>query len=1143
VGGRNLIENMKYISPLILSLGLLLVHIYSSACTSYYTIRGENGRIWQTAFQFSESRTLPRTKILKKHNIVQLSSRIPCWSKTKPLDEEKEIGSKVNTNTKICCGQKKICIRFSRAFQLHVVFQTDKGRLFDYHDDEVLESFSFLDEALEKYPHAELLKLTDIGVTNDNTDFELILAGMGIIPSIAMMTTSSHNASDKKDENISADSHIESGFISDGKGYESLKYLTSLVLSGHKHQMSRFRENFMHMLENNISMRRFAAHTPESIRYNYENTIGILTRGKNYGISPMEVSNGASSNFLPIGLGFTEAGAKTLIIDFPQLCLYETHELEERIRLMISPFGLQKDHNGEYHYQLESRHEDHVDLFKKMRMGFGAGLSIDQATKAIRAVPQLLAIYHEDARKPPALYFYNTLQVPSNSVDGARRELSTKYLAGCTSSDVFTFGYLHSLGVEWNQIKLLLDAFPTLTFCDQEPGWELLDYGPVRSELKESTLHFLRKRLQVHNADLYAMLKTHSRLSTYNAQNNILPTMNALQSRLGLSSRDLRRIILRMPSLLGMNVDRTNSMSTLDEKIKFFKDEAQMNASELKGAILKQPSILQYSLEASLRPKIRFLVDDLSIPETAISRIIYTAPAILGLSLEYNLRPTAAFIIKRCGISSEQLGLIIISIPSILSRSLIGKIEPCISFLSTGLMLGTNPVDLKALILNTPRILLQSVELSLAPKLQMISEAIDDESKIEGKFLSEIQLAKAVASILSTNPALLVTTNSILHARLKKYQEQPYLSLEEALRPCKVGRKRIFSIDIDRKVPTQRPCSPRKQRSVVETSCDGTAILNVFSNVQEAAMELKVSASSVYAACGKNRQLRGRTLKYSNDDSTDIDIFDNSKVRRTEQIANEIKWTDKVNVTRLNLYDREIKLPKVSIIAFVSGGIHPSDNINDTRGRRRAGGLALHFPQVKLGRSNLVDKFRLSTKQSFGMIMPEETGGSNASEGVVLVGFPFLRPSRNRCDLYACHGAIKVVLQLLKQSATEKDMQNIDVDVEICSDSSYVCNLLNDPQSVLRWGSAPTIEEFEFDGYCPQNLANPDLLYPLAKTMRRIVTSDVADKRGTKLCLGKNINIIFRHSANVLSDKITDGYITKLNSCAKKTACWQFNKG
>lgn len=106
-----------------------------------------------------------------------------------------------------------------------------------------------------------------------------------------------------------------------------------------------------------------------------------------------------------------------------------------------------------------------------MRMGFGAGLSIDQATKAIRAVPQLLAIYHEDARKPPALYFYNTLQVPSNSVDGARRELSTKYLAGCTSSDVFTFGYLHSLGVEWNQIKLLLDAFPTLTFCDQEPGW------------------------------------------------------------------------------------------------------------------------------------------------------------------------------------------------------------------------------------------------------------------------------------------------------------------------------------------------------------------------------------------------------------------------------------------------------------------------------------------------------------------------------------------------------------------------------------------------------------------------------------------------------------------------------------------------
>jgi len=584
------------------------------------------------------------------------------------------------------------------------------------------------------------------------------------------------------------------------------------------------------------------------------------------------------------------------------------------------------------------------------------------------------------------------------------------------------------------------------------------------------------------------------------------------------------------------------SFSSFDALISCIYYIAQMSASDLKGAILKQPSLLQYSLEASLRPKLNFLVDELSIPTPEISRIICIAPATMGLSLEHNLRPTVAFIVERCGMTPEQLAMVVISIPSILSRSLIGKIKPCIFFLSAVLML-SNPAELNALILYAPRILLQSVETSLAPKFQMMIEAIDNESKSKGKRLSDAHLAKSAASILSTNPALLVTTNSILRSRLKKYHEQPYSSLEELLQPCNVGRKRKFNTVSERKVPTQRPCAPRKQRSVVETSRDGAVVLNIFPNVKDAAKELKVSSSSVYAACGKSRQLKGRTLKYSNDLPIEMDKLDGSKVRETKESVIKVKWIDRLNVERLTLYDGEIKVPKVSIIVFASGGIYPSDSMNDARGRRRAGGFALHFPQVKLGGSNLVEKFKLSTKQSFGMIMPEESGGSNAYEGLFLVGFPFLRPSRNRCDLYACHGAIKVVLQLLKQSAAEKDMQNIDVDIVICSDSSYACNLLRDPKSVLRWGSAPTVEDFKFDGYCPQNLANPDLLYPLAKTMRRIVNSDVADKRGKKLCLGNNINIVFRHSADILFDQITGGYINNLNTRAKETARWQFDKG
>lgn len=44
-----------------------------------------------------------------------------------------------------------------------------------------------------------------------------------------------------------------------------------------------------------------------------------------------------------------------------------------------------------------------------------------------------------------------------------------------------------------------------------------------------------------------------------------------------------------------------------------------------------------------------------------------------------------------------------------------------------------------------------------------------------------------------------------------------------------------------------------------------------------------------------------------------------------------------LDVTRLKSYDCQMKEQKVSRIAFVSGRIHPPDDINNARGRRKAG--------------------------------------------------------------------------------------------------------------------------------------------------------------------------------------------------------------
>lgn len=270
---------------------------------------------------------------------------------------------------------------------------------------------------------------------------------------------------------------------------------------------------------------------------------------------------------------------------------------------------------------------------------------------AVLSIPQLLlSMYHEDSRKPSILYFYQNLQVDYEDCDVIRslvasgnfsyfKEFDTlagskvrrsranveNLLTGCDPSDVCALAYLHcKLGVTSQSVSFLVHAFPTTLSCDLEVSWEMLTgtgrqqsqgggSSVIRSSFKDERLCFLRRRLQIGPKEIYAMIKTHSRLSTYNVQGNMEPTLNAIQSSLFMTSREIRQVLLRMPSLLGI------SLHSLEARMCFFQDEAGMSISDLKEALLKQPSLLQYSIQSNLRPKLDFFTKELQISPHRIS--------------------------------------------------------------------------------------------------------------------------------------------------------------------------------------------------------------------------------------------------------------------------------------------------------------------------------------------------------------------------------------------------------------------------------------------------------------------------------------------------------------------------------------------
>jgi len=982
-------------------------------------------------------------------------------------------------------------IRFSRAFQRHVVYnctnhkqqikQQGKPQQIDlsaYHDcqcDQTLESFLFVDEAISKYPNATLIKLVDIGVENDNDDYDTILAGMGTLPSHRML--SKPNAECATEE----------------FRLKVLSYLASIALSGQQtplpppgsSQLKETRDAVMHQLGNEVPHRRLYCHTPESIHRNYDRLVDILTRARvrrvvrkeMVGVSHASDDEGRGTSVDDVdsllmqltktGLCFTEGGARAVIAEFPQVCLYDVREVEDRIRFMTLPVHeqIRKDHT-----QPRASVKKNVDYYTMMRKGYGAGLTIEQATQAIRAVPQLLSMYHEDSKKPSMLYFYNELGVSHQLLELTRLELGSR-LSGCDSSDVYAFAYLNSIGVDWVNIRILIDAIPLVTFCDKEPGWEVLEKSsPVRSELHVGMLNFLRKRLQIDTSDLHAMIKVHSRITSYKVASNLLPTLNAIQDRLFLSSRDLQRIVLRMPSITGMSVESTNDkISALDARIDFFTKEANLSYDDLKQALLKQPSLLQYSIDSTLRPKLHYLLQELHIDKLSIRRIIRISPAIFGLSLKQNIMPKIAAMREECNLSNEDIGIIVVTVPSILSLSLKKKIEPCFQFLRRNLQL-TNPSELGSIILASPRILMHGVDTSLAPKLQMILNALECEGSSDKMSMSEM------ISIVKGNPSILATSIAILQARIDKYIGND-MPLKEGFKPKSVGRKKI---------------SPRQELPMHQLVDEGSP-------------------------------LQKKTL----DSETNL-----GKVLSLQDVRK----------LPFSLYDSPND--PISIVAFAAGRIFPHDDINTVRGRRRSGGIAIQIPQITEDGEGFNARFQDATRLSFGMIMPRKENSKLIPQyGLVQAGFPFLRPSRARCDLYACHGALKVVLQLLKQAAEETDLRHIDVNIIIYTHSTYAWNLLKDSESLLDWGSASIMEDVNFDIPGPLSLANTDLLFPLTKTMHRMTNNAVINRsRNKRLCIGKNVNISFQYIGDLFYDEEIAKATRVLENAAKEAAIWQYER-
>jgi hypothetical protein len=288
------------------------------------------------------------------------------------------------------------------------------------------------------------------------------------------------------------------------------------------------------MIQETVPLARWTGFTPDRIRSNFQQ-LKILFETK-----------------LQLGSATT-----TVVNNFPQVLLYDSRHVEERLNFLLAPQPPEID-------------DSDLDWPLLAFRGYGLGWSINQIRQALEALPHVVLSMHlEDtfAMRPSLFYFLSALQISYQNIDQVRLELD--HVGG----DVYTYAYLHgTLGVTWKQLNMMIQACPCLSVCIIEPTWEMIGTN-IRSMFKEDALNYLQRRLQVGASTIEAMIKTHPRLTTYiNIDGKIQPTLDALQSKLGLSSSELRKVIFRMPSLVGISAAESPEKG-LSQRLAFFGDE------------------------------------------------------------------------------------------------------------------------------------------------------------------------------------------------------------------------------------------------------------------------------------------------------------------------------------------------------------------------------------------------------------------------------------------------------------------------------------------------------------------------------------------------------------------------------------------
>ncbi|CAL1353997.1 unnamed protein product [Linum trigynum] len=196
---------------------------------------------------------------------------------------------------------------------------------------------------------------------------------------------------------------------------------------------------------------------------------------------------------------------------------------------------------------------------------------------------------------------------------------------------------------------------------------------------------------------------------TASLQINIISAKERLEYLLsvGVKQRDVKRILLRQPQILEYTVEKN-----LKPHVAFLIGLGIPN-SRIGQIIAAAPSLFSYSVENSLKPTVRYLVEEVGINEKILGKVVQLSPQILVQRIDISWNSRYIFLSEELGAPRESVVKMVTKHPQFLHYSIYDGLLPRINFLRS---IGMNDAEIVKVLTNLTQVLSLSLEDNLKPK-------------------------------------------------------------------------------------------------------------------------------------------------------------------------------------------------------------------------------------------------------------------------------------------------------------------------------------------------------------------------------------------------------------------------------------------